>query len=197
MTRRIMGWSLALALTVALAALSRGGWLATPSGDGALRLTLSARPERIETCRRLSQAELEERPVHMRQAMECEGSFATYRLRVWRSGDLLDERVLHGSGLRNDRPLYLLRQYRLPPGEHVLRVELRRVESVAVPDSTEAGTVTGLSLDRNTREAEERQRRRLEAIPADLALEERVTVAPRQVVLLTWDPVTRRLQLRR
>jgi hypothetical protein len=199
MIRRIMGWVLALGLTVALAALSRGEWRATPSGDGALRLTLSARPERIETCRRLAEAELAARPAHMRQALECEGIFATYRLRVWRAGDLLDEQVLQGGGLRRDRPIHLLRQYRMPPGEQVIRLELRRVEMVAAPASAEpeAEAAEGLSLDRDIREAEERQRRRLEAIPAELTLEERISVAPRQVILLTWDPVTRRLDLRR
>jgi hypothetical protein len=193
-TRRIGGWLLALALTTGLAALSRGTWRAHPEDDGAVRLTWSARPERIETCRRLTAAELAERPAHMRQEVACEGVTATYRLRVWRDEALLDEEVLRGSGLRHDRPLYVLRDYEVPPGTHRIRVAMERVEA-AVEDSITAAADTGMSLDRGVREAEERQRRRLEAIPAALALDEQVTIAPRQVVLVTWDAETRRLRI--
>lgn len=192
--RRVGGWVVALAMTAGLAALSRGQWRAHPERDGAVRLTWSARPERIETCRRLGDAELEKLPAHMRQQVLCEGVSATYRLRVWRGDVLLDEEILEGGGLRRDRPMHVLRDYDLPAGTHRLRVEVRRVEAAAA-DTTAAAADTGLSLDRDVREAEERQRRRLEAIPGELLLEEAVTIAPRQVVLVTWDADARRLRL--
>jgi hypothetical protein len=183
-------------MALGLAALSRGSWQAHRGDEGVLRLTWSIRPERIESCRRVSAAEQADRPAHMREAVACEGASATYRLRVWRNDTLLDDEVLQGGGFRNDRPIYVLRDYPAPPGMYRLRVEMRRVESVT-RDTTGAAPDTGMSLDRGVREAEERQRRRLEAVPASLLLDETVTVAARDVVLVTWDAETRRLRLLR
>lgn len=187
---------LSLALTAGLAALSRGQWLAHRAEEGALRLTWSARPEQIETCRRLGSEELARLPAHMRQQVVCEGTAATYRLRVWRGEALLDEAILHGSGFRRDRPMHVLRDYPLPPGAHRIRIEVNRLEA-GITDSSVVPADSGISLDREVREVEERQRRRLEAIPAALSLDETVTIAPREVVLVTWDPDGRRLRMAR
>ena len=190
-----LGWALSLLATFGVAALSRADWVPSGSDDGILRVTLTARPERIETCRRLGDAELAGRPAHMRVAVECEGATATYRLRVWRDGTLLDDVVVRGGGFRHDRPIQVLREYPLAPGQRAIRLSLERVESVA-PDSATAGAERGLSLDRDTREAEEQERRRLEAIPAIVGIERMVEVGPRQVVLVVWEAVERRLHIR-
>ncbi|HSR15711.1 MAG TPA: hypothetical protein VLL51_08160 [Gemmatimonadales bacterium] len=183
------------AITLLTAGLSRLPWRMA-GGDAVIRLSWSGRPERLEVCRRLSDAELAERPAHMRQAVVCEGTTASYRFEVALDGTTVAEGLLRGGGFRNDRPIYLLRDLEVPPGEHDLRVTLARVES-ARPDSTDqAADSAGLTLDRDVREAEERQRRRLEALPAALRLEERVVLAPRQVLLVTYDPDARRLALR-
>jgi hypothetical protein len=192
--RLVSAWGVALLATLGLAALSRASWRAHPEPNGAIRLTWSARPEQIETCRRLSEAELAERPVHMRQEVMCEGAAATYRLQVWLDERQVDDEVLQGGGMRNDRPIYVLRDYPAPPGRYRLRVAMRRVESVA-GDTTGAAADTGMSLDRGVREAEERRRRRLEAVPAELWLDETVVLAARQVALVTWDAETRRLRM--
>jgi hypothetical protein len=191
---RVGAWVLSLAMTGGLAALSRGQWQAHRGAEGALRLTWSARPEQIETCRRLGAEELAGLPAHMRQQVICEGTSATYRLRVRRGEVLLEEDTLHGSGFRRDRPMHVLRDYTFPPGEHRIRIEVDRVEA-GTTDSSVALADSGISLDRGVREAEERQRRRLEAIPATLSLDETITVAPREVVLVTWDPDGRRLRM--
>ncbi len=191
--RRAGAWGLALGLALGLAALSRGNWRAHRGDEAVLRLTWSVRPERIETCRRVSEAEQADRPAHMRQAMVCEGASATYHLRVWRDGQLLDDEVLRGGGFRNDRPIYLLRDYPATPGTWRLRVEMRRVETVAEDSAGGPAADQGMSLDRAVRETEERARRRVEAVPAELRLDETVAVGPRHVVLVTWDAEARRL----
>jgi hypothetical protein len=185
----------ALVLALGLAALSRGHWRAHRGFEAVLRLTWSVRPERIETCRQVSEAEQADRPAHMREAVVCEGSTATYRLRVWRDDQLLDDEVLRGGGLRNDRPIYLLRDYPASPGTWRLQVEMRRVEMVAEDSTGSAAADQGMSLDRGVRETEERARRRAEAVPAELRLDETVAVGPRQVVLVTWDAEARRLRV--
>jgi hypothetical protein len=160
-----------------------------------LRVSLSARPERLETCRRLSEAELAERPAHMRQTIECQGVNATYRLRISSDGVALAERVLRGSGFRHDRPIHFLHEFPFKPGGHRLKVELIRIESASVDSTPADQRDTGLTLDRDAREVDERVRRRLEAIPAQVSLDTNVVFAPGQVVVVTWDPVTRVLQL--
>ena len=56
-------------------------------GEAWVRLSWSARPERVETCRRLTDAELADRPAHMRLRLECTGRFARYRLAVLTNGN--------------------------------------------------------------------------------------------------------------
>ena len=176
-----------------LAAGSRAPWKPGPAEDGVLRLTLSARPERIETCRRLSADEQAERPVHMRLTVECQGRSATYRLRVWRDGVMLEDRVLEGSGWRRDRPIHLLRDYPISAGDHQVRIEIRRIEEVS-SDSTSDPDVQQSGIDRESREAAERQRLRLEALPVEVTWSRTITVRPREVTLAVWDPHLRVLR---
>ena len=107
------------------------------SDTSALRLSWSAHPERIETCRERTAEELASRPAHMRQPLECAGAAATYLLTVLLDGQLLDSAVVRGSGIRNDRPIFLLREYPVPPGSHQLAVSFSRREQV---DSLQSGT---------------------------------------------------------
>lgn len=102
-----------------------------------LRLSWSAHPERIETCRERTPAELAERPAHMRQALDCEGIAATYLLEVRVDGVLLDSTVVRGSGIRNDRPIFLLRDYVVSPGPHQVRVTFTRREENDEPERDE------------------------------------------------------------
>jgi hypothetical protein len=46
---------------------------------------------------------------------------------------------------------------------------------------------------RRQREAEERERRRVEDVPAELHLEVEAVLEAREVLLVTYDPVSRRL----
>lgn len=165
-----------------------------------LRLSWSARPERIEVCRTLSAAELAQRAEHMRQRVECEGRFATYALRVEVDGHLAGGDVIRGAGLRNDRPLYLLREFDVPPGAHALRVTFTRRErtdddAAAFAPALPQDADTGLYAGRAQREATEHARRAGVAIPPRLALDTSLTFARRQVKLVTFDAERRALRL--
>lgn len=171
--------------------------------DGAtarVRLSWSARPERIEVCRRLSAAELAQVAEHMRQRVECEGRFATYALRVESDGRVLGETTVHGAGLRHDRPLYLLREYDVAPGRHHVRVSFTRREKPNAATDTFANT-TPIEVDddifagRAQREAVEHARLVRAAIPAHLELDTTIVFAPRQVVIVTFAAERRALVL--
>lgn len=132
-----------------------------------LRLSWSGRPERIETCRMLSEDELAQRPAHMRRSMECEGRSATYDLRVSADGVMLDSLVVRGSGARGDRPAFVLRRYQLEPGMRRVRVTLARREPVDPAADTAPATTSTLARH--------------------VALDTAIAVEAGAVVLVTYD----------
>ena len=169
-------------------------------GAARLRLSWSARPERIEVCRQLSAEEQAQREEHMRQRVECEGSFASYTLRVEVDGRAVGETVIHGAGLRHDRPLYVLRDFPVPAGEHRLRVGVTRREktdddAAAFAEAVVTDADTGLYAGRGQREATERARRARAAIPPSLMLDTVFAFTPRQVALVTFSAERRMLEL--
>jgi hypothetical protein len=126
--------SAAIAAVVASSSAWTVAWPRPSSSE--LRLSWSARPERIETCRALSADEQAARPVHMRVTEECSGTTATYQLVVVLDGRVLEDTVIRGSGVRHDRPIFLLRRYPVEEGEHRVEVRVQRREPVyAVRDS--------------------------------------------------------------
>lgn len=172
-----------------------------PADTARLRLSWSARPERIEICREVSAEEQAQREEHMRQRVECEGRFASYTLRVLVDGRAVGETVVRGAGFRHDRPLYLLRDYPVPAGEHRVHVMLSRREqaghdSAAVIKTVVPDADTGLYAGRAERETTERRRRAQAAIPPRLTLDTVFNFGPRQVALVVFDAERRKLELR-
>lgn len=206
-----------LGLTAALAATLGIWWGSTvrmsphASGDAVLRLSWSARPERVEECRPQSEDALARLPPHMRQAIVCEGTTAAYRLEIRRDGTVLADELVRGGGLRHDRPLYVFRDIPVPTGDATISVRFVRVN--AQPNEQDRadddehprtpvvspGRIGELQNDRTMdgqrrrREDEERQRERGEAVPASLSLERRLRFLPRSVILVTYDPERREL----
>lgn len=146
----------ALALTLVSAAPFRVDTLP----DARLRVAFSARPERIEKCRTLSADELANVPQHMRQAVVCEGTTASYRLEVRRDDSLVASALVRGGGLRHDRRLYVLRELTVPSGRSTIDVRLVRTDSVAArPDSEQRS--------RDAREHDAAEHARRDARPHD------------------------------
>ena len=200
----VLRWAVAGVATAILLyglAWSSAAEIAQPqSGRSVLRLSWSARPERIEVCRTLSAAELAQREEHMRQRVECDGRFATYTLRVEADGRLLHESVARGAGLRHDRPLYLLREIDLSPGAHHLVVTFVRREktdddAAAFAGVAQPGTDTGLFAGRAQREAAEHARRAQAAIPSRLELDTTIALQTGRVVLVSLDQERRSFRL--
>lgn len=201
--RIVRGIAAAVATSIVLVVIARASSAPLSvrgAGAARLRLSWSARPERIETCRTLSAKELAEREEHMRQRVDCEGRFATYALRVDADGRPLAEMLAKGAGLRHDRPLYVLREVDLTPGQHRLRISFNRRErtdgdAAAFAPTASRDADTGLFAGRAEREAEERARRARAAIPAALSLDTTLTLAAGQVVVVTLDQERRVLAL--
>lgn len=199
--RWMAGALLGVALLVALHAATAVS-LPGPSrrGEAWLRLSWSARPERVETCRRLTDAELAERPAHMRLRLECAGHFARYRLAVLSDEVPVALDTVRGGGVRNDRPMHVLRELALAPGQRRVRVELVRLDSTEATsprdddgDAPDSALVNGVLGERERREVDERARSSRAAIAPRLVLDTALALHPGRVLLVTYDPDTRRL----
>lgn len=200
---RATGSIVVLAVLVALRWLSVAP-LGGVDGDtpaSQLRLSLSARPERIERCTDLSDEELAKLPAHMRLRTKCEGFSARYLLTISLGDTQLASDTLRGGGLRHDRPLHVFREHSLSPGEQRLRIEVSRVDEGGLSPAEEAPS--GQTMDADTllggradREREERARRTAEAMPRLLLLDTVMTIPARRVVLVTFDNNIRRLVAR-
>ena len=197
--QRIAATLVSLAVTGATVALSRAPYR-TGTGDTALlRLSWSGRPERIERCRELSDEEMAKRPAHMRLRLECEGHAARYAVRVRSDGVLLSLDTVTGGGLRGDRAIHMLRDYRLPAGMHPISVEIARIDSVAADDDSahaeneeEENFAPGAAPpDRARRERDERRRQREEMLPPALRLDTTLQVKRGGVVMVSYDQTRR------
>ncbi len=146
-----------------------------------VRLAWRARGETVRDCRRLTPAELAKLPVHMRQEQVCEGRVLPYRLRVELDRVRAVDRLIHGAGAREDRPLYVLQDLPVRPGVHRLAVLFALERPSTAPDRPGEG--------------EEEESPRL-ATPAQLAFDTTLTVATRRILLVTYDEERERLVVR-
>lgn len=167
-----------------------------------LRLSLSARPERVERCRELSDDELAKLPAHMRLRTQCEGHSSRYVLVVRIDDRELTVDTLRGGGLRHDRPLHVFREHDVAPGRQRLLVSVTRLDEGTTPTSADTASLTHVASSdtllggRAEREREERRRRVAEAMPSRLTLDTTLALAAGRVVLITFDQNTRRLMAR-
>ena len=178
---RGLGIALAAAAMAGLAWASNVPTTTRGSADAVLRLAWSARPERIERCRRQSDEELANVPQHMRQELVCEGVTAQYRLSVRAQGSVIADQIVRGGGLRQDRRLYVFQELPLSPGETAIDVRFEREAGDARDDQDEDD------------DEDEEKRERGGTIPRELSLAARVNLAPREVVLVTYDESRRAL----
>jgi hypothetical protein len=170
--------ALLLVSTLATAGI---GWFArapysTPDAANArLRLSWRLRGEKSETCRPRTQAELEALPVHMRTPEVCETRLLPYRLTVRIDEGPPDTATVLPGGVRGDRPVFVLREYILPPGEHRVSVRFTR-------DEDAAGTNGATNGEAPQEPAES----------AALAIEAAVTAQAGEIHLITVAPDGRR-----
>lgn len=189
------------AAVLALGALSRAPYASADAAQGVLRLSWRVRGERVTECRRLTAEELEALPLHMRRPEACEGRIAPYRLRVAIDGAVVEDTLIHAAGARQDRPIYVFRDFPLAPGAHVVDVAFTR-EGAPEEDG-------GVSLEGAGRDGEgepesegqpesegEPEKERNRSAPADLALETVVGIRPGRIALVTYDPARNALVLR-
>jgi hypothetical protein len=172
---------LAARVTIAVGALAlvRLGsfvpYTAQANGGAVLRLAWRARGERVNECRRPTPEELAKLPVHMRQEEICEGRLLPYRLVATLDGAPAVDRLIHGAGAREDRPLYVFQDLSLHAGAHRVRVAFTRVGAAPPPDAAADVLTT----------------------PPRLTLDTTLAFGAGKIVLLTYDEQREQLVVRR
>ena len=137
-----------------------------------VRLAWRARGERVRDCHRLTPEELAKLPVHMRQEEVCEGRVLPFRLAVDLDDSAVVNQLIHGAGAREDRPLYVFQDLAVRPGEHRISVRFTLEGGPQEHDATRLAT------------------------PRRLALDTTLSLAPRQVLLVTYDEEREQLVVR-
>lgn len=166
----VRGWIVSVVSVLAIVALSR-----VPIGGGSedlglLRLSWRTTGETTDDCPVLTGEQLARLPPEQRAAAaSCRPRVAPYELQV-----RLDEHTVlvdtaHASGIRGDRPIYVLHDLPVSPQEHRVSVRFAPILDGA-PDPAAESAAT---------------------------FEERVRVGRGEVVLLTSDEDGRGLVLRR
>lgn len=135
--RRAAAVASTLLLALALGGLTRVPWVAGDPSVASIRLSWRFRGEAVRECRPLTEEERAELPVHMRREEVCERRIAPYRLRVLVDGREVVADRIHGGGAREDRPIYVFREIRVPPGTLELRVGFEPAEGEAAPPPRE------------------------------------------------------------
>jgi hypothetical protein len=159
-----------LAALAGLRVVSFVPYTAERDAGGIVRLAWRARGERVQDCRRRTSEELAKLPVHMRQAEVCEGRVLPYRLSVALDDTQVVNRLVHGAGAREDRPLYVYQELAARPGTHHLTVQF----------TLEGGPRPGS----------------LPAAQSRLVLDTTIVLRSRRVVLVTCDEERELLVLR-
>lgn len=167
MSTRVKVMSVAVTIVLGVAVAAPSQWLLrAESNRSLLRLSWRTEPIRVEECRTLTEEELADVPAHMRRAEECTGYHVDYELRLSIDGRDVYVDTMAPSGLRRDRPVYVIHDEPLTPGDH--RVEVRF--SALVP----RGFVS-------------------DGAPVELVWSGSLGLAPYEIGLITLDPTGRTL----
>ena len=168
--RTLAAAAVAVGVTLGTAALSRVPVRFSHTSTAMLRLSWKINGVTVEACRERTPEELEALPVHMRNPKACIGGIAPYVLEVTVDGMATTPDTVRARGARSDRPLFVLRDMLVTPGRHDVAVRFRAVipEGVAPP----AGGILQLAWSGS------------------------ITLAERDVALITLDETARALQVR-
>lgn len=136
---KLVSGLLTVVFAVVLAAFSQ--WPVHEEPEGAVvRLSWRMEAVRVEECRTLTDEELADVPAHMRRAEECVGDFVDYELILAIDGQEALVDTVAPSGLRRDRPVYVLHDRPVEAGRH--RVEVTFSALVPADYESEDGPTT-------------------------------------------------------
>lgn len=174
---RLVGVAVAAVVTVAIGLGSRAPYSPPGSDTSVLRLSWRLRGDKNEECRPRTAEELAALPAHMRSPEVCEGHLVSYLLTLRIDGAPPVTRTFVPAGAKGDRPIFVMHDYGLEPGEHMIGITFRPID-----EGGDEGEGDG--------EGEG------EAV-APLEFRSRITVASGEIVLITMSEDARTLVMRK
>src|SRR5688572_8366951 len=122
----------AVAVTVMVSAAigygSRAPYSPPGSDTSVLRLSWRLRGEKKEECRARTPEELAALPVHMRSPEVCTGHLVSYRMTLRINDAPPIVKTFVPAGAKGDRPIFVMFDQPLTPGEHMVTIEFTPIE---------------------------------------------------------------------
>lgn len=125
--RYVLGVVVTAALMAPIVGLARAPYRPPGADAAVLRLSWRMTVQARENCRSRTPEELAALPAHMRSPEVCEADDAAYALITRIDSATADTAHLIRGGIKEDRPLFVLDERSLEPGEHRVRVQLHRL----------------------------------------------------------------------
>lgn len=100
------------------------GYASPATGEPELVVSFKHPGQIAEQCRTLTEAELADKPAHMRRPVECTRERSPVRMRILVDGAAVVERSYRPSGLFNDGASIAIERLPVSAGTHTVRVEI-------------------------------------------------------------------------
>lgn len=122
-------------MAAVVGALAQGpGFAPHAPGQALLRVSIAHLSERLQPCRRLTEAERAELPPTRRVREVCERGRAPTRLTLTVDGRTFLEETIEPAGMSDDGRSYLMKAFRVDPGRYVIEIELHDSPEPGGPD---------------------------------------------------------------
>ncbi len=118
-------------LTAGIGFASRAAYAPKFEHAALLRLSWRMHMKQLHTCRTRTAEELAALPAHMRSPEVCTARHVEYRLTIRVDDGVPDTMLVVPTGAKGDRPLFVLHDVPLEPGEHQVHVEFAPTSAVA------------------------------------------------------------------
>jgi hypothetical protein len=175
---RVLALTVAVLVSAGIGFGSRASYSPPRSDASILRLSWRLRGEKDEECRARTPEELAALPAHMRSPEICVGHLISYRMMLRIDDGQPVIRTFVPAGAKGDRPIFVMHEERLMPGDHEIDVSF-------APQGEGEGEGEG-------EEDDEHHEHR-----SPLRFHSRIRVMPGEIVLLTLsDDATTLVQKR-
>jgi hypothetical protein len=131
---RVMAVVVAMLASAAIGFGSRVPYSPPGSDSSMLRLSWRLRGEKKEECRARTPEELAALPVHMRTPEVCTGHLVSYRMTLRIDDAQPIVKTFLPAGAKGDRPIFVMFDQPLTPGEHTIGIEFAPIEDDADDD---------------------------------------------------------------
>ena len=171
MKARLAAVAVTILVSAAIGFGSRAPYSPPGSDTSVLRLSWRLRGEKKEECRARTPEELAALPVHMRSPEVCTGHLVSYRMTLRIDDAAPIVKTFVPAGAKGDRPIFVMFDQPLTPGEHRVAIEFTPLEESEDDDDDD---------DEDEDDDHDEQR-----VP--LRFDSRVHVTPGQIVLITMS----------